>query len=417
VSLPARRGGRRRPRTALALACAALLLAALGPGADAAQAHGRSRSTSSWRLDGASARVQVRVPRVELTRLRPLGLTTTTGPAVSLYLAEHLRLVSADGPCAVTEPPRPRPAAEGWSTHAWALRCPSAEGLRIETDVLLDVVPSHLHFVRLRGPDGGVRERVLTEADPSWEVAASAAGPAGPGTSVAGYAWLGVEHIATGWDHLAFVLGLLLLATRVGEVARLVTGFTVAHSLTLALAVLGWVRPEGPAVEAVIAFSVALVGAENVWMRARPAPAVPWAVGAALLAGALLAAFDRSQVALAVWLGLALFSGCHFGLLARARRPERVRSVLAFVFGLVHGFGFAGILGELDLPTGRLAAGLLGFNLGVEAGQLAVVLLLWPVLVTLGRLGDGSARRRAADLGSAAVCSVGVYWLVSRAFS
>ena len=92
-------------------------------------------------------------------------------------------------------------------------------------------------------------ERVLTAAEPSWNLnlAPLGAEPESPpaslsGTSFISYGRLGVEHILSGWDHLAFVLALILLARNLGEVARLVTGFTVAHSLTLALAVLGWVR-------------------------------------------------------------------------------------------------------------------------------------------------------------------------------
>ncbi len=85
--------------------------------------------------------------------------------------------------------------------------------------------------------------------------------PSSPGASLPDYIMLGIQHILSGWDHLAFVLALIFLASTLGEVATLVTGFTVAHSVTLGLAVLGVVRPEGVAVEALIGFSIVLVAA------------------------------------------------------------------------------------------------------------------------------------------------------------
>ena len=200
-----------------------------------------------------------------------------------------------------------------------------------------------------------------------------ASGGSSEGTALAGYVWLGIVHIATGWDHLAFVFALLLLARRLGEVAALVTSFTAAHSVTLALAVLGTVRPDGAAVEALIGYSIALVAAENAWLLSGRGAAVPVAVAVATSGLASLALFGVGAVAPLVYAGLALFAACHFALLARVERPARLRAAVAFVFGLVHGFGFAGVLAELELPTERLASALFGFNLGVELGQLAVV--------------------------------------------
>ncbi|HIG18403.1 MAG TPA: aminotransferase class III-fold pyridoxal phosphate-dependent enzyme, partial [Candidatus Handelsmanbacteria bacterium] len=138
-------------------------------------------------------------------------------------------------------------------------------------EILLDVAPSHVHFARLSLPSGKVTERLLTEANPIWELpdvaqpGAAEAGAEAVGSSVSSYVLLGVGHILTGWDHLAFVLALLILAGSLGEMARVVTGFTIAHSVTLALAVMGFVHPQAAAVEALIGFSVALVAAENAW--------------------------------------------------------------------------------------------------------------------------------------------------------
>lgn len=395
------------------------LLCAFAPAA--ANAHGRSLSYSSWKLTGDGALVRVRIPRLELTRLAidPV-LDPSTQQTLSGLLADRIHLSSRGQPCTASVDPAPVAAPEGWVVYEWPLKCPDAGAPTITSTLLLDVAPSHLHFVRVELPDGSVREAVLSEAQTSWslgELDAAANTGEASGTGVGGYVMLGIEHIATGYDHIAFVLALLLLAASLREVAGLVTGFTVGHSLTLALAVLGVVRPEPAAIEALIGFSIALVAAENSWLLGGRPRAVPWVVVIGLAALAGLALAGHGAVAASTLLGLALFSWCHFGLLDRVSRPARVRAAVAFAFGLIHGFGFAGVLAEMDLPTHSLVAALFGFNIGVEAGQLVVVAMIWPLLRALARTRDGIWHDRVAEIGSAAICGLGLFWFLTRTFS
>jgi hydrogenase/urease accessory protein HupE len=147
------------------------------------------------------------------------------------------------------------------------------------------------------------------------------------------YLLLGIEHILSGFDHLLFLLALLLLVKGVRSIVATITAFTVAHSLTLAAASLGWVKVPVPAVEAVIALSIVFVAVEVVHSRQ-----------------------------------------------GRQGLSSRSPWIVAFVFGLVHGFGFAGALSELGLPQTSVPMALLFFNLGVEIGQLifvaAIILLI-----------------------------------------
>jgi hypothetical protein len=131
------------------------------------------------------------------------------------------------------------------------------------------------------------------------------------------------------------------------------------------------------------------------------------ALGAALGAGAIPAA---------TYLGLAVFVACYFALLARSEHAARMRFAVAFCFGLVHGFGFAGVLAEVALPQGRLLPALLGFNLGVELGQLAVVALFFAATALAARFVREGARSLTRDLANAVVCGLGVFWWFSRAF-
>jgi hypothetical protein len=388
-----------------ALLAVALVLAV----APSARGHGRSVSYATWELAPGTARVEVRLTRGEAVRME-----ATAGVPMAALLRERVELLADDAPCTPDGPPTARPAAPPWITYGWGVTCPQTGALAITSRVA--TAPAHLHFVRVAFADGTTRERVLSATETRWDLGSldTAAPAAAVGTSLLGYVALGVEHIVSGWDHLAFLLALLLLAGSLGEVVRLVTAFTVAHSVTLALAVLGVVRPEPAAVEALIGLSIALVAAENAWLLAGRDRVIPRAVVGALVALAVPAAYGLGAVPAVTCLGLALFAGCHFGLLARTPQPGTLRGLVAFAFGLVHGLGFAGVLAELALPTGRLVPALLGFNLGVELGQLALVAVAWPVLRALGRVDDGRWGLATARVGSAAACGLGVFWFVTR---
>ncbi len=173
----------------------------------------------------------------------------------------------------------------------------------------------------------------------------------------------GVHHILIGPDHLLFLIGLLLLGGSVRQLLLVVTAFTVAHSITLSLAVLNVVTPPARLVEPIIALSIVYVGLDN--------------------------------------------------LLARGGRDMRVW--IALVFGLIHGFGFASVLREMGLPSGALGWSLFSFNFGVEIGQLGVVLVVAAVLSAI-RSYSAMAGERIAVAGSIAVIAAGAFWFVERVF-
>jgi hydrogenase/urease accessory protein HupE len=177
-------------------------------------------------------------------------------------------------------------------------------------------------IVRVERQDGTSQVERLLPADPQFVVKA----PEGTGEVAWSYLVLGVEHILGGIDHLLFVLALLLIVRGGKRIFYTITAFTLAHSITLVAATLGWVHVPGPPIEAMIALSIVFVAAEIVnGLRGKP------------------------------------------GLTARA--PW----VVAFSFGLLHGFGFAGALAEVGLPQNAIPVALLMFNVGVEVGQLIFV--------------------------------------------
>jgi hypothetical protein len=170
---------------------------------------------------------------------------------------------------------------------------------------------------------------------------------------------LGVEHIFTGYDHLAFLLGLLVATATIGSLVRIITSFTIAHSITLALATFNLVILPARLTESLIALSILYVAVENL-------------------------------------------------LDFRAMK----RYYITFLFGLVHGFGFSNVLREMDLPKSSLALSLFSFNAGVEIGQVTFVLLIFPLVQDLVSSG-WKGLKPAVSIG---VACLAVYWFVQRAF-
>jgi hypothetical protein len=181
----------------------------------------------------------------------------------------------------------------------------------------------------------------------------------------------GVRHIFGGPDHLCFLLGLLLLGGSLSTLLRMVTAFTLAHSITLSLAATDILSASPRLVEPLIALSIVVIAAEN--LRAQDATT----------------AITPTPV-------------------RRDHRPW-----LAFAFGLIHGLGFAGALAEVGLPPTALGISLASFNVGVELGQAAIVLVAVPLLNVLASR-HARMHRRAVWLGSLGIGLAGIYWLIAR---
>jgi len=409
--------------------CGAVALAILC-GAAAAQAHSRSVSYAFWEIDGAQGSVTLELSELDRTAFlanaegREVPLAVTLPRAVQLL---HQGAVCQPEPESFEQ----RRGLAGRRHFAWQVRCAGPQGpWQTRSALLFEVIPTHVQLVTVTLNSGRTEELVLTGGKPAAEVAAAAARPAsGSAWSAAGrFVTLGVEHILSGADHLVFLLTLVLIAASVREVALAITGFTVGHSITLSLAVLGFTRPDMRVVEALIGLSIVIMAADNVWLRRREQVADTAAAGAAPGGQRALPAVTTAAVAAfaaVAWLlgspslglalsGVALFTGCSFGLMSRLSHPARLRGGLAALFGLVHGFGFAAALERLTASTERLAVALCGFNAGVELGQLLLLGLVWPLLLLLRRRG---LQPQVVRWGSALAAGLGTFWFIERAFA
>lgn len=222
--------------------------------------------------------------------------------------------------------------------------------------------PFHQTFLNVY-EDGSLRQQAVFSAD-GGERTYYRGSAQGALAVVATFIPAGIHHILIGPDHILFLVGLLLLGGGGWVLVRIVTAFTIGHSITLSLAALDLVTPPATVIEPAIALSIIFVGADN------------------LLVG---------------------------------RSGRDVRAWIALAFGLVHGFGFANVLRDFGLPTEALAWSLFSFNVGVEIGQLVIVLAIAGALA-LVRQRNQAAAQRLAFAGSIVVMAAGAYWFVERVF-
>jgi len=235
--------------------------------------------------------------------------------------------------------------------------------LRVQSALLAGLPRGHRQYAVLLDGQGSVMAERILDANHAVLEASLKDDPnaAAPPSSFGQFLLLGIEHIVTGYDHLIFLLGLLIVGGSFRSSVKIITAFTVAHSVTLALATLDVIRLPASVVEPLIAVSIMYVGVENI-----------------------------------------------------VRRDLRWRWALAFAFGLIHGCGFASVLRELGIgATGKgVASPLLSFNLGVELGQISIAALVLPLIWKLKQ--RASFERRYVPAGSAFVSLAGGYWLVER---
>lgn len=371
----------RAPTVAGVVIWLAMVGALLGALAGDAAAHTLSDGYVELHVRGADVRGRVDLAARDLHDAVGLddgdghlrwGEIVAHGDAIRAYVAARVALRVAAGPCPLIAGALAAiDRADGVHVAVEVTaRCPgAAEPLQIDYRAVFDVDATHRGLLRLDGAHG--------------TAAAIARGPGaitldgGAGVSVAGFVRDGVWHIWIGLDHVLFLIALLLPAVYVrrrggddrgwraadgfaavlGDVFAIVTAFTLAHSITLVIATVGWIRLPPRLIETAIAVSVAVAAANNLV------------------------------------------------------RLVDARWAVAFALGLLHGFGFSNALAGLGLPGDGLVAALCGFNVGVELGQAAIVLAFLPLAYALRRT---TAYRVALVTGSAATCVLAVHWSLDR---
>ena len=218
-------------------------------------AHTRSESHSAWTIDGTVVHLNFSVADIEANRISRDG-SRPTDQALLAYLTPKVGVTTDGSRCRTVAPPRALNAAPGFRRFEFQYACNSTNKMRLLDSAFFELVSTHVNFAQVQRPDGDFVEQLVTGDDPGLD----AAGAEGGGLKSAGFLRfieMGVMHIFTGVDHMSFLLGLVLISRRLRDLVFVVTGFTIGHSLTLALAVTGIIRPHAEFIDALVALTIA----------------------------------------------------------------------------------------------------------------------------------------------------------------
>ncbi len=320
-----------------------------------------SVSNSIIITQGQSVDYYLSVPQSVISLLRQLSRDDMD--MISGYLGAGLKIATNDLECKVASVGKPVWQTSGNQIIHISFKCPvKVKDLSVSSSLFYDFDEKHIQFIRLanaQNPGKFTHEAALTSGNRIFRVVDVEA--AGDGFRDRAYSFfiMGVKHILSGYDHILFLLSILMMMTTFTNALKVITSFTIAHSITIALAFFEIVSLQSGIVEPLIALSIVYTGAENI------------------------------------------IQGDH-----------KRRWMVAFAFGLIHGLGFVGALKEITISSNELLISLFSFNLGIEAGQILIASAMAPIIFYVHK---SSSSPVILKWSSACIMLAGFYWFVRRA--
>ena len=375
--------------------------------------HQRSESYSKWSVEEDENHTLVNVAfTIRLSNLNKLEgpLVGEWEDRISAYIISSF---TTDSDCLQESKHRVMTSrTDDIFKVSWTLSCNQMLE-EIKTNVFFDRDPTHSHIARYIYDLNLSTEKLFTTQTKAWNLKdIYSSKESSVNSSFKEYVLLGIKHISTGYDHLAFLFGLLLLNQRLKRLVLAITGFTLGHSLTLSLAVLDLVRPVNSFIEALIGFSIALLGLEFLIRHSKGNSTYVKNISYFLFLFLLLYfIFSGGSNSLGL-VGLFIFSFCYLTLVSK-NLSSFFSLFIASIFGLIHGFGFGGFLFEVGFSEDNILKTLFGFNLGVEIGQLMAMSLFILIIFGISKL-DIKNKEYINPLLATFLVTLGTYWFVYR---
>ena len=380
-------------------------------------AHQLSRSFSKWEINDKDVEVSFTVPARQVTLLAALeGPPASLDKLLARHLERHLKIYNSKDECNKLGEIKSSYDANGYVRGQIKFICENnGDEILIKNNSFFPVSIGHVHFARIKINDTDWQESIFTSSRPEATFSLQTGKSEQSKFEIfIDYIYLGFDHILEGYDHLAFLFAILLITFQFRKMLLSITGFTLGHSITLALASLGYIQPAGEAIEALIGFTILLVAYEALTVDEKNKYPFAFIITLLIFILALISLFTGGNINLMTWLGLVIFTFFYNILLEDRKQAERLNPLITVVFGLIHGFGFAGVLTELGLPKDGLIVGLLGFNLGVELGQILVISIVLIILFLLGKTYLARYKKLIYNLTGMSLIALGVFWFVGR---
>ena len=389
-----------------------------------ASAHYFSESYSNWIINKHKISANFSILKLEATRILQIDSYQELGKEGNLsegevfleYFKERIAVFSTGVKCKSDKQATLVNGKEEYLNIEISFLCSSSNQIKIINNVLFDIAQSHVHLSRIKMNDD-ILEKALFYNDQTIEVDDLIdTNDITFFSKVTKFIYSGVIHILSGFDHLIFLLGLLILTQNIRHIFIAITGFTIGHSITLALAALDIVVPNTFMIEALIGFTILFISTEYMLKEARSYIPILSILLLILFFVGLSTLFLEISISLISVIGLILLTIGYFGITSSLTNNANFRIIITSLFGLIHGFGFGAFLLNSDFDKSNAIAALFGFNLGVELGQIIFVLVFLIISGIAIRFLTANSYIYLMNTLMIMVSSLGFYWFIQRLY-
>ena len=385
-------------------------------------AHYFSESFSKWNISNQDIKVNFNLLELEATRIlkidkyqKLLSNNLSENEIFKIYLEKNLFVETEGVKCDLKDDTKILSSKEGYLRVELNYKCPFSSNIKIVNNALFYLIDSHIHIARIYQDNSILLEKALFFNDQSIHINEEVK-ERKIFEQFSNFIHSGFNHIIGGYDHLIFVLGLLLLINNFKLLFLAITGFTIGHSITLALTALEIVIPNIGLIEAIIGFTIMFVALEY-FNEKQNSPYISIALLISLSTALLiLSAINILHIPVFLLTGLLIISISYFLIKNYYTTGDKLLISLTVAFGLIHGFGFGSFLMSTNFDTSQTIVSLLGFNLGVEIGQLVfvgLILLIYKIFITLKM---NNVIILSKDLFFIITLSMGMFWYIQRLF-
>ena len=382
--------------------------------------HYFSESFSKWNISNQDIKVNFNLLELEATRIlkidkyqKLLSKNLSENEIFKIYLEKNLFVESEGIGCDLKDDAKILSSKEGYLRVELNYKCPFSSDIKIVNNALFYLIDSHIHIARIYSNNSILLEKALFFNDQSIHISEEVKEKK-IFEQFSNFIHSGFNHIIGGYDHLIFVLGLLLLINNFKLLFLAITGFTIGHSITLALTALEIVIPNISLIEAIIGFTIMFVALEY-FNEKQNSPYISIALLISLSTVLLiLSVINILHIPVFLLTGLLIISISYFLIKNYYTSSDKLLISLTVAFGLIHGFGFGSFLMSTNFDTSQTIVSLLGFNLGVEIGQLVfvgLILLIYKIFITLKM---NNLIVFSKDLFFIVTFSMGMFWYIQR---
>ena len=387
-------------------------------------AHYFSESYSNWIISDNKVSATFTILKLEATRVLQIDKFQEIGQEKQLsegevfleYFKPRISVLESSKECLLDKVPSLINGKDEYHTIELSYLCDSTNSIKIINNVLFDIAQSHVHLSRISINDQILEKALFYNDQTIFINDLKTKKEKSFVDSLTNFISTGMNHILTGFDHLIFLMGLIILVNNFKHLLIVITGFTLGHSITLALVALNIVVPNTLMIEALIGFTILFIAAEYMMKEEKNFIPIIAILLSILTFAAISSLFLQISMTLISFMALILITIGYFGILRNLENKGSFRVIITSLFGVIHGFGFGTFLFNSEFDQTNIISALFGFNLGVEIGQIIFLMIFILLNLSLIKLLKSKNHQYLMQTLMIIVSSLGFYWFIQRLY-